>query len=35
MCSAMMVELCTRVREMGDAAGNNVEDTSRYKKSGV
>jgi len=28
MCSAMMVELWMRNREMGDEDGNQVEDTS-------
>jgi hypothetical protein len=29
LCSAMMVELWTRKREMGDEDENEVEDTSR------
>jgi hypothetical protein len=32
---AMMVELWTRRREMGDEDENNMEDTSGYDKSGV
>jgi hypothetical protein len=32
---AMMVELWTRMREMGDEDDNNMEDTSGYEKSGV
>ena len=35
MCSAMMVELWIRKREMGDEDGNNVEDRSGYEKSRV
>jgi len=35
LCSAMMVELWTRKREMGDEDENDVEDTSGYEKSGV
>ena len=35
MCSAMMVELWMRKREMGDADENDVEDTSGYEISGV
>jgi hypothetical protein len=35
VCSAMMVELCTRKREKGDEDENDVEDTSGYEKSGV
>ena len=31
----MMVELWTRKREMGDQDENDVEDMSRYEKSGV
>jgi len=31
----MMVELCTRKREMGDEDQNDVEDTSGPEKSGV
>ena len=31
----MIVELWTRKREMGDDDKNNVQDTSRYEKSGV
>jgi len=30
----MMLELWTRKREMGDEDENNVEDRSRYEKSG-
>jgi hypothetical protein len=33
--SAMMVELWTRKREMGDENENDVEDTSGYGKSRV
>jgi len=33
--SAMMVELCTGKRDMGDEDENNVEDTSRYENSSV
>jgi len=33
--SAMMVELWTRKREMGDKVENDLEDTSGYEKSGV
>jgi len=35
LCSVMMLELGTRKREMGDAAENDVEDTSGYEISGV
>jgi hypothetical protein len=35
LCSAMMVELWTRKREMGDENEDDVEDTSRYEKPGV
>ena len=35
MCSAMMVEMWIRKREMGDEDENDVEDTSGYEKSGV
>jgi hypothetical protein len=35
LCSAMMVELWTRKREMGDENEDNVDDTSRYGKQGV
>jgi len=35
LCSAMMVELWTRKREMGDEDENDVEDMSGYEKSGV
>jgi len=35
LCSAMMGELWTRKREMGDGNENDVEDTSGYEKSGV
>jgi len=31
----MMVELCTRKREMGDDDENDVEDMSGNEKSGV
>ena len=31
---AMMVELWTRKREMGDEDENDMEDTSGYEKSG-
>jgi len=31
----MMVELWTRKREMGDENENDMQDTSRYEKSGV
>jgi hypothetical protein len=31
----MMVELCTRKREMGDENENDVEDMSGYEKSGA
>jgi len=31
----MMVEMWMRKREMGDEDENDVEDTSRYEKSGV
>jgi hypothetical protein len=34
LCSAMMVELWTRRREMGDENENDVEDPSGYDKSG-
>jgi len=34
-CSAMMVELWTRWREMGDDDENDIEDTSANEKSGV
>jgi hypothetical protein len=33
--SAVMVELWTRKREMGDEYENDVEDTRGYGKSGV
>jgi hypothetical protein len=32
---AVMVELWTRKREMGDEDANDMEDTSGYDKSGV
>jgi len=32
LCSAMMVELWTRKREMGDEDENDMEDTSGYEK---
>jgi hypothetical protein len=32
---AMMVELWTRKREMGDDDGNDMEDTSGYDKSEI
>jgi len=35
LCSAMMVELWTRNREMGDEDEKDVEDMSGYEKSGV
>jgi len=35
LCSAMMVELWTRKREMGDEDENEVEDMSGYEESGV
>ena len=35
MCSAMVAELWTRKREMGNEDENDVEDTSRYEKAGV
>jgi len=35
LCSAMMVELWTRKRVIGDEDENDVEDTSRYKNSAV
>jgi len=35
LCSAMMVELWTRTREMGDEDENDVEAMSGYEKSGV
>ena len=35
LCSAMMVELWTRKREMGDEDENDVDDTRAYEKSGV
>ena len=35
LCSAMMVELLTRKREMGIEDENDMEDTSGYEKSGV
>jgi len=35
LCSAMMVELWTRKREMRDEDENNMDDTSGYEKSGV
>jgi len=35
LCSAMIVELWTRMSEMRDEDENNVERTSGYKKSGV
>jgi hypothetical protein len=31
----MMVEMWTRKREMGDEDENDMENTSRYEKSGV
>jgi hypothetical protein len=31
----MLLEMWTRKREMGDEDENDVEDTSRYEKSGV
>jgi len=33
--SAMIVELWTRKREMGDEDENDVEDMNGYEKSGV
>jgi len=33
--SRIMTELWTKKREMGDADENDMEDTSRYEKSGV
>jgi len=33
--SAMMVEMWTRKREMGDKDANNVVDKSAYEKPGV
>jgi len=35
LCSAMMVEMWMRKREMGDEDENDVEDMSGYEKSGV
>jgi len=35
LCSAMMVEMWARKRDMGDEDENDVEDTSGYDKSGV
>ena len=35
LCSAMMFEMRMRKRVMGDEDENDVEDTSRYEKSGV
>ena len=35
LCSAMMIELWTRRREMGDEDENDMEDTSGYEKPGV
>ena len=35
MCSAMMVELWTRKRAIGEQDDNDGEDTSGYEKSGV
>jgi len=35
LCSAMMVQLWTRQREMGDEDGNDLENTSGHEKSGV
>jgi hypothetical protein len=32
LCSAMMVELWTRKREMGDEHESDMEDTSGYEK---
>jgi hypothetical protein len=32
---AMIVDLWTRNRELGDEEDNNVDDTSAYEKSGV
>jgi len=34
-CSAMILELWMRMREMGDEDENDVEDTSAYTRSGV
>ena len=34
MCSAMIVQLWTRKREMGDEDENNVEDTSDMRNQG-
>ena len=35
LCSAMMVELWTRKREMGDEDENDMENTRGYEKSRV
>jgi len=35
LSSAMMMELQTRKREIGDEDENTVEDTREYVKSGV
>jgi len=35
VCSAMMVGMWMRNREMGDEDENDVEDMSGYEKSGV
>jgi hypothetical protein len=35
MCSAMMVVMWTRQREIEDQSENDVEDTMGYEKSGV
>jgi len=35
LCSAMMVELWTRKRQMGDENENDRENTSGYEKSRV
>jgi len=35
LCSAMMVELWTRKREMGDEDENDMENTNGYEKSRV
>jgi len=35
VCSAMMVEMWMRNREMGDEDENDVEDMSGYEQSGV
>jgi len=35
LCSAMMVELWTRKREMGEEDESDMEDMSGYHKSGV